>query len=156
MDLSTTRNEGPSLSSILALEALVGSVPQVETPVRHHFAEGLYVREMLIPAGTVIVGKVHRQSHLNIMTRGRMIVWTQEGRRELVVSTEPFVIESKAGTKKVGYALEDTVWLNIHLNPANERDMERLEGLYILSERQGSLFPPEELDALMEQKLLEV
>src|SRR5574340_659286 len=42
--------------------------------VNHHFTDGVYAREMHIPAGHVVVGKIHRHEHLNFISKGRATV----------------------------------------------------------------------------------
>lgn len=97
-------------------------MPQVECPVQHRFAPGVYIREMLIPAGTVIVGHVHKTEHFNIMLCGRIRVLIDGRVKEL---SGPQTILSSASVQKIGYALEDTIWQTIH--PTNETDIEKLE-----------------------------
>lgn len=105
-----------------ALETLMLREPQVEIEPVHHFAHGLYAREITIKAGTLLTGKIHRTEHLNIISKGRIIVWTEDGMREVAA---PFTMVSRPGTKRVGYALEDTVWTTIHATM--ETDLARLE-----------------------------
>lgn len=80
-------------------------------PLTHRFADGVYAREMLIPADSLIIGKIHRFGHLNIITKGRVAVLTEFGVEELVA---PCTFISKPGTKRVVYAYEDTVWTTLH------------------------------------------
>jgi quercetin dioxygenase-like cupin family protein len=82
-------------------------------PLTHTFADGVYVREIFIPKGTVVVGKIHRFSHPNFLMRGEVIVVTEDGGREHL--TAPRAMISPAGTKRAVYALEDTVWITVHV-----------------------------------------
>jgi len=81
-------------------------------PLTHTFAEGIYVREIFIPAGTIVVGKIHKYEHPNFLLRGSVIVVTEEGGSEHLVA--PLSLISPAGTKRVVVALEDTVWVTVH------------------------------------------
>lgn len=82
-------------------------------PVKHHFANGSYGREMYLPAGLVVVGKIHKHSHVNCISKGRVRVYTeQEGMVELVA---PITFVSSPGTKRVVYVDEDTVWTTVHV-----------------------------------------
>lgn len=108
------------------LEALMLREPQVEIEPVHYFAHGLYAREITIKAGTLLTGKVHRTEHLNIVSKGRIVVWTEDGMREV---SAPFTMISRPGTKRVGYALEDTVWTTIHAT--EETDLVKLEAALI-------------------------
>lgn len=110
------------------LESQMFEFPQLEIETRHHFASGLYAREITIPKGALVTGKVHRAEHLNIVSAGRIIVWTEDGMREV---SAPFTMVSRPGTKRVGLALEDTVWTTIHANETNERDLDNLEAVLV-------------------------
>lgn len=91
-----------------------------DCPVRNLFLPGEMRREMTIPAGVVLTGAVHRDRHLNIVSRGRIVVWTEEGMREIV---GPCEFWSEPNTKRAGYALEETVWTTVHPNPDDETDI---------------------------------
>lgn len=109
---------------IQSLEDQMAQMPQVELEVRHHYADGLYARELRIPAGVALTGAVHLFEHLNIISQGEILVATEDGPRHVVA---PATIVSRPGTKRLGLALTDTVWTTIHANPTNEQDVLRLE-----------------------------
>jgi len=111
-----------------ALELEMKKCPQVEIPPRHYFAQGLYAREITIPAGTLLTGKIHRTQHLNIISQGDISVLTEQGPKRVQA---PCTLVSPPGTKRVGYAHSDTVWTTIHANPTEETDVEVLESLLI-------------------------
>lgn len=117
----------PTYEQIRQLErAILTQLPPAECPVTHHFADGIYGREMFIPAGTVLTGKIHRHSTLNILAQGEIEVTTPQGMRRLVA---PAVFVSKPGCKKVGVALTDVVWVNAL--PTEETDIEKIEAEFI-------------------------
>lgn len=98
--------------SIDALEAaIIADLPQVEIPVKDYFSKGVYAREIFIPKGTVITGKIHKFTNLNIMSQGEMSVLTEDGIKRVKA---PFTIVSPPGTRRVAYAHEDTIWTTIH------------------------------------------
>lgn len=120
---------GPvSREKVLRLEEAMRHLPQVEAPVTHHFSQGIYMRELLIPKHTILTGKIHRHAHLNVILRGDISVLTEHGIRRLV---GPCTLQSAPGIKRVGFAHEETVWMTIHPNPDDERDMDKLEDRYI-------------------------
>ena len=88
-------------------------------PLWHAFAPGAYARTIFIPAGTLVVGKIHKHAHLNILIRGRVSVATEEGPMELEA---PRVMTSKAGTKRVVYAHSPVLWTTIHLTDKTDLD----------------------------------
>lgn len=117
---------------ILELEAMLLQMPpatpgtfgRIEMPVTHHFAPGVYMRELFIPKGTLLTGKIHRTEHLNILAQGEIVVITEDGPKRLKAST---VIKSQPGIKRVGYALEDSVWITVHHNLDECRDPDLIE-----------------------------
>src|SRR5690349_17051050 len=88
---------------VLRLERALTGLPQVECPVWHHFAPGLYARKMLIRKGTVLTGAVHKTEHLCIIS-GDIDVTTDDGMRRITDSHA--VLSSKPGAKRAGYAHE--------------------------------------------------
>lgn len=110
--------------SIMKLESVMKEMTdqQVEIKTTHHFAPGVYMREIFIPKGTTLIGKIHKTEHLNILSQGELTVWTEDGMKRLKAST---VIKSKPGIKRAGYAHEDSIWITVH--PTEETDLEKLE-----------------------------
>lgn len=84
-----------------------------------------YAREMTIPKGTLIIGKIHRHQHLNILSKGKVTVFTEFGQKEL---TAPCTFVSEVGLKRAVYAQEETLWTTIHLTQFdNEVEMDKIE-----------------------------
>lgn len=109
-------------------------------PLTHHFAPSVYGREMLIPAGGVIVGKIHRHAHLNVVIRGKAKVVTEFGEK-IVNGGDVFV--SEPGTKRAVYAIEDTVWLTIHPNQSDTQDLKQIEDYVIAPNYDALGFEPQ-------------
>jgi hypothetical protein len=99
-----------------------GYLTEGDCEVKHYFAPGLYVREMLIPAGTRIVGKIHKHAHFNDISRGTVHVFTEFGKETYHA---PVRFTSIAGTKRAVYAETETVWTTYH--PTEETDLEKIE-----------------------------
>ena len=92
-------------------------------PVQHHFAPGAYGREMTLPAGLVVVGKIHKHAHINVISKGRVQVFTeQDGVLELAA---PCTFVSSPGTKRVVHVLEETVWTTVHVT--DKTDLAEIE-----------------------------
>jgi len=98
----------------------------IEIPVKHHFSQGVYAREITIPKGTVLTGKIHKYSQLNILSKGDISVLTEEGIKRVQA---PFTIVSPPGTKRVAYAHEESVWTTVH--GTDETDLEKIETHFI-------------------------
>ena len=104
------------------LERALQAGETMELPVRHHFSRGVYARELFIPKGTVLVGKIHKFSQINIVSQGEISVLTDDGVKRVKA---PFTLVSGPGIKRAGYAHEDTIWTTIH--GTHETDLEALE-----------------------------
>jgi quercetin dioxygenase-like cupin family protein len=115
-------------------------MPQVEIKTTHYFAPGVYMRQIFIPKGVTVTGKIHKTEHLNILSQGELSVWTEDGVKRLKAST---VIKSKPGIKRVGFAHEDSVWITVHHNPEGETDTDKLEEMLIAKTFEEALGSPE-------------
>lgn len=93
------------------LESVLGQFEQLEMKTEHLFAHGTYTRVLHIPKDTILTGKIHRHSCVNIILKGRIKVATDDGDFEICA---PHVFVSGPGVKKAGYTLEDTIWINVH------------------------------------------
>jgi len=105
------------------MEGLESSTGPDAYPTRHHFAPGAYAREILLPEGSCVVGKIHRHAHVNVLAYGRCVVATPGRPPEFLEGPRTFV--SEPGTKRVVLALTDVVWTTIHVT--DETDLEKIE-----------------------------
>lgn len=96
---------------IVALQEVMMGYEQVECPVKHYFAPGLYAREITMPAGACVVGKIHKHAHVNTISQGRCRVVTEFG-SEILEAPVSFV--SQVGTKRAVYAETDVIWTTYH------------------------------------------
>ena len=106
-------------SKVDRLEASMLNVPQTDCPVRHHFAPGMYGREITIPKGTVLVGAVHKRDSLVVLSAGRLQLVTDDGTVEIAA---PHTRVCKAGAKNAALALEDSVWTNFFATDETDTD----------------------------------
>ena len=125
----------------------VGKFELYELPVKHHFSQGVYGREMFIPKGTIVTGKIHKYTQLNVLLCGDLSVLTEDGVKRV---KPPFVVVSPPGTKRVAYAHEDTIWLTIH--GTDETDVDKIEEKFIAQTEQEYLSFVEQTKKLQEQK----
>jgi len=99
-----------------------GEMVEQECPVTHRFTEGLYLREILMPKGTRIIGKIHATEHFNVVLTGSCTVITAEGREEIIA---PHTFISKAGVQKVVIVHEDCRWQTLHVT--DKTDLKEIE-----------------------------
>lgn len=104
-------NNIPTREEIERLQREMIKMPQAELQTEHYFHGGMYCRKVFMPAGALIVGKVHKTNHFFLCAKGEIIVTTDKG----VVTLEAGdVIESKPKTKRAIYAEIDSIIINFH------------------------------------------
>ena len=112
----------PSLATIERLQEVMAQMPNLEMQTNHYFSDGMYCRELLIPAGTTLVGKVHKKEHLCILSQGEMTI-VGDGYRKTI--TAPCIFNSTPGAKRAGFAHSDSIFVTVHAT--KETDMALLE-----------------------------
>lgn len=118
----------PMRAAIDRLQAELVKLPQYEPKTDHYFANGLYMRTVWSPAGSVIVGKVHKTEHFYAVLSGRVSVTTESGVVELdATKNGPQILTCPIGTKRAVVVLEDAWRMNVHLNLDNVADVDELE-----------------------------
>lgn len=105
-------SETPTLEQINRLQGEMSKLPQQELPTEHYFSGGMYCRKLWRPAGTLIVGKVHKKDHFFVCAAGEIIAWSEKG---MVTLKAGDIIESKAGTKRVTLAVQDSIGVTFHV-----------------------------------------
>lgn len=133
-------NNQPLSLDLIEAEMNNGKHTKVETPVTHFFAGGVYVRQIFIPKCTLILGKRHRHETCNMLLQGRMLQFNEADGSSTILEA-PAMFKSMPGTRKLGYALEDSIFCNIH--PTDETNLEKIEEQVII--------PEEEYQALIEK-----
>ncbi len=114
-------NELRTQDDIVKLQTLMLKGDTLELEVKHHFSEGLYARELFIPAGVCLVGALHKTTHLYMVVKGKCKVSSQFGNLEIEA---PFMGETIPQTKRVIYAETDCVWIGFH--PTNLTDVDEI------------------------------
>lgn len=88
--------------------------------LKHMFSERhpmfgchIYAREMSAPAGAILVGRIHKYPVMHILLKGSVASVTDMGGN---VAHAPAYFMAGPGIKRVGYVLEDCVWVNVILS----------------------------------------
>lgn len=114
-------------ASMLAMDSpLIAKGNSDLFPLKHSFSEGIYVREMFMQKGGLVIGKLYKISHTWFLLTGEITVATDEGVNHFVA---PCYVHAPEGTKRVIQALEDSVFVNVYPNPDNITDIETLEDM---------------------------
>jgi len=103
-----------------------------ECTLKHYFAPksdkygcSTYAREIFLPKGSFVVGKIHRHQHLNIISKGKVKVFTEFGQKYFEA---PCTFISEVGLKRAVYAEEDTIWTTVHLTEfEDESELSKIE-----------------------------
>ena len=104
------------------LEAAIVTGPPADCPVTHRFAPGLYIREIFIPAGTLLTSAIHKTEHPFVLAQGRIaVVSDNEGQ---VIYEAPHVGITQPGTRRALFAQTDVVWVTIH--KTDKTDLEEI------------------------------
>jgi hypothetical protein len=120
------------MDKVEAVEHICLGLPQVEMPVTHSFAPGVYMREILMPAGSFVIGHRHNTEHFNVILCGLCRVLMENEVAEL---RGPCSFVSKPGVRKVLHVIEETRWATIHPLAGLEncgQDVDRLEERLII------------------------
>lgn len=109
-----------------ALEAaLLERYPKIECPLNHSFGDGLYVREIFMPAGSKLTSKIHKKRHPYFVMQGKVNVWIDGKGWQLIEA--PFFGWTNPGTRRVLDVIDDTFWITCHANPDDTEDLEIIE-----------------------------
>ena len=101
------------------LQAEMIKMPQAELQTEHFFSPGMYCRRVFRPAGTLIVGKVHKEPHFFLCAKGEIIAWSEKGMVHLNAGD---IIESRPGTKRVTLAVTDAIGITFHKTEKTDLD----------------------------------
>ena len=93
-------------------------------PIKHTFADGVYIRQMDMKEGSAVVGAIHNHLHVWFLLAGHVTVATEETTEDYIA---PCYVVSTPGVKRVILANEDSIFVNVHKNPSNTRDIDELE-----------------------------
>ena len=108
--------------AIKALEEHLKGYEQLDLEPKHHFANGVYARELFMPAGSVVTSKIHKTEHFAVIVQGAVTVVQEDGKRYIEA---PYMTITQPGTKRALYVHEDTIWITFH--PTEKTDVEEIE-----------------------------
>lgn len=109
-----------------AAEKKALAAPQADCPVVHRFGPGVYIREVMLPAGAFVIGHRQKLPQMNVMLSGRVTMFNDDGTKTVLVA--PMIFTGGPG-RKAGYVHESCAWLNIYAT--DETDIETLEATYL-------------------------
>lgn len=115
------------------LQEVLLEMPQADVKTLHDFEDGKYIRTMISPPWTVIVGAEHKTPYKVILKKGTISVNIGN---EIKTLTAPLEFDAPAGTRRVGTVLEEEViWIDIYENLDNCKDLDIVEErLFVIPE----------------------
>ena len=93
-------------------------------PITHNFADGIYIRQMNMQKDSIVIGAIHKHLHAWFLLTGHITVATEDKVEDYIA---PYYTLSTPGVKRVIHAIEDSIFVNIHKNPSNTQDVDKLE-----------------------------
>ena len=102
-----------------------GSLEEQEVPLEEYSSDGCYARMIFIKKDTALVGAIHTDEWINIVSRGKIRIVTEEGTRVIDATERPQVFISPAGVKRAGFVLEDTWWMSFRASDATDDESAR-------------------------------
>jgi len=93
-------------------------------PIKHTFADGVYIRQMDMFKDSIVVGAIHKHLHVWFLLTGHITVTTEDTTEDYIA---PCYVVSTPGVKRVILAHEDSIFVNVHKNPSNTKNIDQLE-----------------------------
>lgn len=133
------------------LATVMLSIPNdehAEIGIKHYFSKGAYTREATIKAGTLVLGRIHKFPTINILSKGKITIVSEEG---VLTIEAPYTFVSGPDVQKAGFTHEDTVWTNVFAT--NETDPEKaLDEVTIDPKTYLDFYKSKELTAISDQE----
>lgn len=118
------------------VEKWLMSMEGLEIKPENIFSGGVYIRQITVPAGTLVVGKRHRHETCNILLKGEMSLYVGGGKPPVRIKA-PFLFTSQPGVKKMAYCHTEVIFSNIH--PTDKTDLDAIEEEFIIPEKEYRL-----------------
>ena len=122
-------NDVVTQDSIYQLQEIMKDFPKADVVTRHHFSDGMYAREMVMPAGSIVVGATHKSKHFYSVVSGECEVSSTTERETI---TAPYLGETMPGTKRVIYSETGCTWITYH--PTHLTDIKEIEAALVEQE----------------------
>ena len=121
---------------------------QTEGAVTHNFADGQYIRQIVMPKDLLVSTKIHAKNHPFFIMKGEASIYSDKGVERIKA---PYHGITEAGTKRVLYIHEECTFITVHrtdcldiddiLNEVTVDDFSKLEFNY---------FDTKQIDKIME------
>jgi len=108
-------------------------MPQADIKTIHSFEDGKYIRKIIAPAWTVMIGAKHKTPYKVRIEKGTVAFNIGDVVHTLIAPVE---FDAPIGERRVAHAFEDeVVWVDIYDNPDNCKDIDEIEDrIYVIPE----------------------
>lgn len=89
-----------------------GEFVLIQAPLGHDFKDGRYVRTIIMPAGSRYTTSIHLTAHPFLILKGKVSVFSDVDGLQIIEA--PYDGMTKPGTRRIIYAIEETIWATIH------------------------------------------
>lgn len=120
-----------------AEKLIIEKAEPVTLPLKHRFTEGMYIREIFMPAGTVLTSRIHKTNHPFSIQKGKCNVYDGD---DLQVLEAPHLGITEKNTRRLIHVMEDTIWITFHVT--DKTDLSEIEK-ELLVERENPIADPE-------------
>lgn len=120
--------ELPTREKIQRLQQSMLAIESRQPDPTHFFAPGMYLRELTVPQGMLMVGKIHKHEHFLLVLKGKAEVISEFGR---TIVEAGHISISPAGVKRIVLAIEDTQFVTVHVNKNDSQDLTVIEADHI-------------------------
>jgi len=84
---------------------------ETEGVVTHAFADGQYIRTIVMPKGLTLVSKIHNKNHPFFIMKGECSIYTEKGLEKIKA---PYHGITKAGTQRLMHIHEECTFITVH------------------------------------------
>ena len=92
--------------------------------VTHDFVDGIYIRRMDMDKGCIVIGAIHKHLHVWFLMKGHVTIAKKEGIEDYMARC---YIIAPPGTQRLIQANEDSIFVNVHKNPSDTKDIKKIE-----------------------------
>jgi len=113
-------------------------------PLKHSFADGMYIREIINPAGQILITKIHKQKHPFFLLSGKMSILTEDGVQHI---EGPHYGITDPGTKRVIYS--HTLCKFVTVQKTDITDVEEIENTLVCDSFNDASILAEDIELLL-------
>tara|TARA_B100000902_G_scaffold319136_1_gene311293 strand:- start:554 stop:1042 length:489 start_codon:yes stop_codon:yes gene_type:complete len=92
--------------------------------LKHNFVPGIYLRQMILNPGSIIISGIHKRDHVWFLLEGDITIVNKDGEENYIA---PYVGFSKSGIQRVIRSNEYSIFQNVFPNPSDSKDLDFVE-----------------------------